>query len=69
MTKNGLFLPGRSAMIHASLVAIPESGASLIGAFELLSSVGTAWRQVVEGSPGLQSNHVDDQQIAFVVAD
>jgi transcriptional regulator GlxA family with amidase domain len=35
-------------MIHASLVAIPESGASLIGAFELLSSVGTAWRQVVE---------------------
>ena len=48
MTKNGLFLPARSAMIHASLVAIPESGASLIGAFELLSSVGTAWRQGVE---------------------
>jgi len=35
-------------MIQASLVAIPESGSSLIGAFELLSSVGTAWSQIVE---------------------
>lgn len=35
-------------MIHASLLAIPESSASLIGAFELLSSVGTAWSQMVE---------------------
>lgn len=38
-------------MIHASLLAIPESGASLIGAFELLSSVGAAWRQVIEQKP------------------
>lgn len=38
-------------MIHASLIAIPECGASLIGAFELLSSVGTAWKQVVEQKP------------------
>lgn len=35
-------------MVHASLVAIPECGASLIGAFELLSSVGCAWREIVE---------------------
>jgi len=35
-------------MIHASLIAIPESSASLIGAFELLSSVGTAWSQLIE---------------------
>lgn len=35
-------------MIHASLVAIPEAGASLVGAFELLASVGCAWREVVE---------------------
>jgi transcriptional regulator GlxA family with amidase domain len=38
-------------MIHASLIAIPECGASLIGAFELLSSVGTAWKQVIEQEP------------------
>ncbi len=36
-------------MIHASLIAIAESGTSLLGAFELLSSVGSAWNQLVEG--------------------
>jgi len=35
-------------MTHASLVAVPESGASLLGAFELLASVGRAWREIVE---------------------
>jgi len=35
-------------MIHVSLIAIPECGASLVGAFELLNSVGTAWKQVIE---------------------
>lgn len=38
-------------MIHASLIAIPESGASLIGAAELLRSVGTAWNRLIEGKP------------------
>lgn len=35
-------------MFHASLLAVPEAGAALIGAFELLSSVGIAWPQLVE---------------------
>lgn len=38
-------------MIHASLIAIPESGASLVGAYELLRSVGTAWNQLIEHRP------------------
>lgn len=38
-------------MIHASLLAIPETGASLIGAFELICSVGCAWTQVIEHKP------------------
>lgn len=34
-------------MFHVSLLAIPESGSSLLGAAELLASVGTAWELVV----------------------
>jgi len=37
-------------MIHVSLVGIPECGASLIGAYELVTSVGTAWNRIIEGS-------------------
>lgn len=38
-------------MIHVSLPAIPETGTTLLGAMELLGSVGVAWRQVVEAKP------------------
>lgn len=34
-------------MVHVSLLAIPEAGSSLLGAAELLSSVGIAWESVV----------------------
>jgi transcriptional regulator GlxA family with amidase domain len=36
-------------VIHVSLLAIPEAGSSLLGAAELLSSVGIAWESVVTG--------------------
>ncbi|MEW5757341.1 MAG: helix-turn-helix domain-containing protein [Pseudomonadota bacterium] len=36
-------------MFHVSLLAIPEAGSSLLGAAELLASVGTAWESVVSG--------------------
>jgi len=38
-------------MLHASVLAIPESSASLIGAYELLTSVGSAWAQFVDHKP------------------
>lgn len=38
-------------MIHVSLPAIPEAGTTLLGAMELLGSVGVNWQQVVEGKP------------------
>jgi transcriptional regulator GlxA family with amidase domain len=38
-------------MIHVSLPAIPEAGTTLLGAMELLGSVGVSWQQVVEGKP------------------
>jgi transcriptional regulator GlxA family with amidase domain len=37
-------------MFHVSLLAIPEAGSSLLGAAELLASVGTAWELVVENA-------------------
>jgi transcriptional regulator GlxA family with amidase domain len=36
-------------MIHVSLLATPEAGSSLLGAMELLSTVGVAWDSLVEG--------------------
>jgi transcriptional regulator GlxA family with amidase domain len=37
-----------SEMIRVSLIAIPEAGASLLGAMELLNTVGVVWREVIE---------------------
>ena len=37
-------------MFHVSLLAIPEAGSSLLGAAELLASVGTAWELVVSNA-------------------
>lgn len=37
-------------MFRVSLLAIPEAGSSLLGAAELLASVGTAWEAVVGGT-------------------
>jgi len=35
-------------MIHVSLLAIPEAASSLLGAAELLSTVGVAWESMVD---------------------
>lgn len=35
-------------MLHVSLLAVPQAGSSLLGAAEMLSSVGVAWESVVE---------------------
>jgi len=35
-------------MMHISLLATPESGASLLGAMELLSTVGVAWDSMID---------------------
>lgn len=37
-------------MFDVSLLAIPEAGSSLLGAAELLASVGTAWELVVSNA-------------------
>ncbi len=34
-------------MLHVSLLAIPEAGSSLLGAAEILSTVGVAWESMV----------------------
>lgn len=59
-------------MIHVSLVGIPECGASLIGAFELVTSVGTAWNQIIERSepePLFHAQIVSEQAGAIRCAD
>ena len=59
-------------MIHISLVAIPECGASLIGAFELVASVGTAWNQIIERSrpePQFQAQIVSERPGPMKIAE